>query len=899
MSLQEMEDLKQHYLDEMLSLSNDLGIKDYRNEKIDIHFRRECEDMIDELKGKFNRMSIEINKKIELQRPESIPLRDIISKLPLSIEITSVLPTLEPEDSLIMGDEELSTILEKESNEFINSSVKDLVPIPSESEDTSGSDSESDLPSCADFSPINVSVEKSVTFSNLIFNSNDDLTSKNIESKDSYVSNLDEPAFLVTPLSAFNEDEFFDQSDDVDEIELLLHRDPSTPKISIASILEGFTDEPPLKENDDLFDLKSKENKWKKILYDAPIDDLMTKDKVFDPRILEKKFSPTYVRLPFEDRHYLSLTYVFRIFIPYFTYPVESPFLLSSGSTRILDIGKDKAKTDKIEHGKERKKTKPKAYTSLNRPTRYEVSAKHQLAVKGLSECKASKSNIRRNQVKDIVKEVEDYLKTYSSAGMDNSWYFSFRRHLDELRVTWAHLEKKHTRLQTNTNTLEDLCSQSLETASQAIHDASIFSSCYLFRNPFSLTTLGDENPIRTLGDYSKPSHEGYRNTIELPEENNVRISIRSMDLFQGLTPKVPHHGIDRWLQIQIFYDHVSFHFKCEIDRAAGEKICIKNIDESWEIIENLTLYNHEGPSPQPQALDTTFEARVWDYMAAHTERMERFENTIFKQRKEMNGRMTEMFGLLKELMTSRTPKKVLIREETKFPVTKNVNSTSLTKDEERGSNRTKVTPDNAEKLTKTETGMPVIEVEKINEVENGAKNKSIKTSKSEEAAKAPGSQPVAYYLKYKINEKLIKGLVNNTRFNNSRLRTQAKKKKGKAYKVLPGGPAYDAILKKMIIKKEDIEGNFKIPCSIGNLKYVNALVDQGSDVNVMPYSTYTNLTNKKPIKIDIRLSLASHSYIYPLGIAEGVLVDIAKHVYPVDFMILDIMENKNRPFIL
>ncbi|GJS88498.1 zinc finger, CCHC-type containing protein [Tanacetum coccineum] len=33
---------------------------------------------------------------------------------------------------------------------------------------------------------------------------------------------------------------------------------------------------------------------------------------------------------------------------------------------------------------------------------------------------------------------------------------------------------------------------------------------------------MGDENPIRTLGDYSKPSHEGYRNTIELPVENNV-----------------------------------------------------------------------------------------------------------------------------------------------------------------------------------------------------------------------------------------------------------------------------------------------------------------------------------------------------------------------------------------
>nr|GEX09848.1 hypothetical protein [Tanacetum cinerariifolium] len=37
-----------------------------------------------------------------------------------------------------------------------------------------------------------------------------------------------------------------------------------------------------------------------------------------------------------------------------------------------------------------------------------------------------------------------------------------------------------------------------------------------------SSTTMGDENHIRTLGDYSKPSNEGYRNTIELPVRNNV-----------------------------------------------------------------------------------------------------------------------------------------------------------------------------------------------------------------------------------------------------------------------------------------------------------------------------------------------------------------------------------------
>ncbi|GKF99421.1 hypothetical protein Tco_0298204, partial [Tanacetum coccineum] len=79
-----------------------------------------------------------------------------------------------------MGDEHLSIIPEKESDKFIKSSVEDLVLIPSESEDTSESDS--DLPSYDDFSPINVYEKKSMTFSNPLFDSNDYFTSSDDES---------------------------------------------------------------------------------------------------------------------------------------------------------------------------------------------------------------------------------------------------------------------------------------------------------------------------------------------------------------------------------------------------------------------------------------------------------------------------------------------------------------------------------------------------------------------------------------------------------------------------------------------------------------------------------------------------------------------------------------------
>ncbi|GJV30424.1 hypothetical protein Tco_1386872 [Tanacetum coccineum] len=46
---------------------------------------------------------------------------------------------------------------------------------------------------------------------------------EDIESKDSYVSNLDEQALLVTPLSDANEDECFDPRGDIDEIDAFLY----------------------------------------------------------------------------------------------------------------------------------------------------------------------------------------------------------------------------------------------------------------------------------------------------------------------------------------------------------------------------------------------------------------------------------------------------------------------------------------------------------------------------------------------------------------------------------------------------------------------------------------------------------------------------------------------------
>ncbi|GJS85106.1 hypothetical protein Tco_1396272 [Tanacetum coccineum] len=68
---------------------------------------------------------------------------------------------------------------------------------------------------------------------------------------------------------------------------------------------------------------------------------------------------------------------------------------------------------------------------------------------------------------------------------------------------------------------------------------------------------MGDENPIRTLGDYSKPSHEGYRNTIKLLEGNNV-VPLRSDTIrlvqnecsFHGLRSEDPNQYLKDFLKL-------------------------------------------------------------------------------------------------------------------------------------------------------------------------------------------------------------------------------------------------------------------------------------------------------------------------------------------------------------
>ncbi|GJY08552.1 hypothetical protein Tco_0375606 [Tanacetum coccineum] len=167
---------------------------------------------------------------------------------------------------------------------------------------------------------------------------------------------------------------------------------------------------------------------------------------------------------------------------------------------------------------------------------------------------------------------------------------------------------------------------------------------------------MGDENPIRTLGDYSKPSHEGYRNTIELPVGNNM-VPLRSNTIwlvqngcsFHGLRSEDPNQHLKDFLKLVDSLD---------LDGENKERTCLPKGGE-------------ERSDKMDEVLDNTIK-----------------------------------------------------------PI---VTETEISVKEDKGNNETKIKP--------------------------------VKRAEKKEVEELLSSRPVEYYLKHKINEKLIEGLVDNNRF--------------------------------------------------------------------------------------------------------------------------------------
>nr|GEY75718.1 hypothetical protein [Tanacetum cinerariifolium] len=235
------------------------------------------------IKIKLNKHELFINELIQ----QKLQKENQNAQLFLAIAITLDLPTVEPEDSLRMGDEHLDTIPKKESDEFIKSSVENLVPSPSESED----EGECDVPACEDFT----------TFSNLLFDADD---------IDSLLDEFTGELILLKSIPSGIDEADCDPEDEIRLIEKLLYDNssPRPPKEFISknsdAAIESFSPSPiPVEDTDSLRD---------KIDLSLTPDDLMPPgieddDYDFERDILEELLSNDSLSLPENESFHFDI----------------------------------------------------------------------------------------------------------------------------------------------------------------------------------------------------------------------------------------------------------------------------------------------------------------------------------------------------------------------------------------------------------------------------------------------------------------------------------------------------------------------------------------------------------------------------------------------------------------
>nr|GEV47795.1 hypothetical protein [Tanacetum cinerariifolium] len=130
---------------------------------------------------------------------------------------------------------------------------------------------------------------------------------------------------------------------------------------------------------------------------------------------------------------------------------------------------------------------------------------------------------------------------------------------------------------------------------------------CEILGDMIAWKGFTDKNLCRTLRDYSQPSHEDYRNTIEVPSENDLA-PLRSDTIrlvqngcsFYELPSEDPNQHLKDFLKIMDYIDlnvetKERTHLRQTINQAAGGKLRDKNDEESWALFEDLALYDNES----------------------------------------------------------------------------------------------------------------------------------------------------------------------------------------------------------------------------------------------------------------------------------------------------------------
>nr|GEU73374.1 hypothetical protein [Tanacetum cinerariifolium] len=361
---------------------------------------------------------------------------------------------------------------------------------------------------------------------------------------------------------------------------------------------------------------------------------------------------------------------------------------------------------------------------------------------------------------------------------------------------------------------------------------------------------MGDENPIRTLGDYSKPSHEGYRNTIELPEGNNV----------------VPHRSDT----IRLVQNGCSFHELRSEDPNQHLKDFLKlvdslNLNGSISTREDLTTHflAEFFPPRRTTKLRNDILMRdirlVCNFMASQDARLSKFETDFKQQQSEMTKTINTVLKAITDRIT-RTISSDMVKN-----LKLNVNSTFLVL-----SARSYPMEDPIAHLilliqSMLSKSVPKRETILEQTLEDEFKDLHLNLLVLEILAHAP--------MYNAILDKYVESLE-------------------------LGENGFAFIQGKMPKRMED-PGLFTLPCRLGDSKPFDALADLGACMNIILLYLFKKLNVGLLEETDHVFGLADGTKSYPVGIIRDVEVHIGRLKLLNDFYVIDVKKDPKTPLLV
>ncbi|GJX43969.1 MAK10-like protein [Tanacetum coccineum] len=391
---------------------------------------------------------------------------------------------------------------------------------------------------------------------------------------------------------------------------------------------------------------------------------------------------------------------------------------------------------------------------------------------------------------------------------------------------------------------------------------------------------MGDENPIRTLGDYSKPSHEGYRNTIELPVGNNV-VPLRS-DTIRLVQNGCSFHGLRSEDPNQHLKDFLKLVDSLDLDGENRERTRLRLFqfslrDQASNWLERL-----------PAGSITTWEDLTTRFLAQFFPpgRTAKLRNDILMFQQHHGESLSEAWTRFKDLL----------QKVPHHGIDLWLQDLALYDNESWNDPRDFAKPVKAIALPQD---VPSTSDRRLIELEN-------QVQRLMEAHLAP-TQPTQIETEPPQPEEPEPTLEDE--FQDLHLNLPV-------LEVLAHAPIYNAILDKYVeslelgkngsafvqgeipAKIED-PGLFTLPCRLGDSKPFDTLADLGSCVNIIPLYLFKKLNIGLLEETDHIFGLADGTKSYPVGIVKDVEVHIGKLKLLNDFYVIDMKKDPETPLLV